>query len=140
MDSVENLPPPPPGAAKQKVAPDAPPPPPSKVAEPGGARHISEVFVKEEAVQQGEQDIDKVYKFRDAILEGATALNIETKAELVELFTKNAIESTSGEKVVPRKYFDQLLTELKVDAKDPSTLWIAGHFANENEMSRWRAH
>ena len=41
--------------------------------------------VKEEAVQQGEQDIDKVYKFRDAILEGATALNIETKAELVEM-------------------------------------------------------
>ena len=118
-------------AAKQKVAPDAPPPPPpSKVAEPGEvAAAISAAgvtTVKEEAVQQGEQDIDKVYKFRDAILEGATALNIETKAELVELFTKHAIESTSGEKVVPRKYFDQLLTELKVDAKDPSTLWIAG--------------
>ena len=97
--------------------------PPSKVAEKGEvAAAISAAgvtTVKEEAVQQGEQDIDKVYKFRDAILEGATALNIETKAELVELFTKHAIESTSGEKVVPRKYFDELLTELKVDAKDP---------------------
>ena len=36
---------------------------------------------------------------------------------------------------MPRKFFDELLTSLKVDAKDPSTLWIAGHFANENEMS-----
>ena len=94
MDSVENLPPPPPGSSKQKVSPDAdaPPPPPSKVAEPGevaAAIQAAQVAtVKEEAVQQGEQDIDKVYKFRDAILEGATALNIETKAELVELFTR----------------------------------------------------
>ena len=73
MDSVENLPPPPPGGAKQKVAPDAPPPPPpSKVAEPGevaAALQAAQIStVKEEDVQQGEQDIDKVYKFRDAIL------------------------------------------------------------------------
>ena len=86
MSGVENLPPPPPGSSKQKVAPDAPPPPPpSKVAEKGeGAAAIQAAqvtTVKEEAVQQGDQDIDKVYKFRDAILEGATALNIETKAE-----------------------------------------------------------
>ena len=99
MDAVENLPPPPPG--KQKVSPpdaDAPPPPPSKVAEKGevaaAIQKAQVATVKEEAVQQGEQDIDKVYKFRDAILEGATALNIETKAELVELFTKSCIEST----------------------------------------------
>ena len=110
MDSVENLPPPPPGSSKQKVSPDAPPPPPSSIAEKGevaaAITAAGVTTVKEEAVQQGEQDIDKVYKFRDAILEGATALNIETKAELVELFTKNAIQSTSGEKVVPRKFFD----------------------------------
>ena len=58
--------------------------------------------VKEEAVQQGEQDIDKVYKFH-AILEGATALNIETKAELVELFTKRD-RVDFRRKVVPRKF------------------------------------
>ena len=54
----------------------------------------------------------------------------------MELFTKHAIESTSGEKSGASEVLDQLLTSLKVDVVDPSTLWIAGHFANENEMSR----
>ena len=67
MSGVENLPPPPPGSSKQKVSPDAPPPPPSSIAEKGevaaAIANAQVSTVKEEAVQQGEQDIDKVYKF-----------------------------------------------------------------------------
>ena len=59
---------------------------PSKVAEPGEvAAAISAAgvtTVKEEAVQQGEQDIDKVYKFRDAILEGATAFEYRDEGRI----------------------------------------------------------
>lgn len=131
-----NLPPPP---GHQKVKPDVvPPAPPGNVCAPGDvAKSIEAARVstaKEEPVVEGEADIDKVYKFRDAILEGAQALGIETKSELVELFTKRAVDG-NGEKVVPRTHFDDLLKELKVDAQDSSTLWICGHFTNENEVS-----
>ena len=105
MDSVENLPPPPPGAAKQKVAPDAPPPPPpSKVAEPGEvAAAISAAgvtTVKEEAVNK-ENRTSTSLQVRDAILEGNTALNIETKADS-GIVHQERHESTSGEKEVPQ--------------------------------------
>ena len=139
MSGVENLPPPPPGSSKQKVSPDAPPPPPPSIAEKGevaaAITAAGVTTVKEEAVAPSRMASRNLYTLSISASPCATALNIETKAELVELFTSKAIESTSGEKVVPRKFFDELLTSLKVDAKDPSTLWIAGHFANENEMS-----
>ena len=125
------MPPAPPGVTDELRGADEAPPAPEESGSveargggsPGGAP---------DGAETEENDIDKVYRFRDGIMKGAEALGVETKGELLDLFLNRSVSCGSPEapaRVVRRSHFQELLVELGLDPEESGVAWITSHFS-----------
>lgn len=134
--AVRNMPPAIDAALRETEQNIMPPAPPGKQFSSYIGSKEAEVHPAlrgEPANAGGEQkDIEKVYAFRDAILQGARSKGVETKAELLELFLSAASDHDSEPQTpggaVPMLRFEALLLSLGIDPTEPSVVWITSHF------------